>query len=206
MSRKSIALMVLALGLASGPALACKGNTVLLQADFRQVDPSWDGNLGIGGGVAKIAPDPGYLSWPFYQGSLFTDADICVDVTIPTGAKPNSIAGGLVFWASDYQNFYAYLVANGGTMAILRRQNGKFLSPVGWRKAEGVNLTDNAPNTLRITLKGKTATTYINDKPFVTMTTGQPPDGGSQIGLYGESEQDKTDTWTFSNLKVTNVP
>jgi hypothetical protein len=206
MSRKSIALIVLALGLASGPAFACKGKTVLLQADFRSVDPSWDANLGIGMGVAKIASNPGYISWPFYQGSFFTDADICVDVTIPTGAKPNSIAGGVVFWAADYQNFYAYLLANGGTMAIYRRQNGKFLTPVGWRKADGVNMADDAPNTLRITLNGKIATAYINDKPFVTLTTGQPPDGGSQIGLYGESEADKTNTWSFSNLKITSVP
>jgi hypothetical protein len=206
MSRKSIALIVLALGLASGPALACKGNTVLFQADFRSVDPSWDTNLGIGMGVAKIASNPGYISWPFYQGSLFTDADICVDVTIPTGAKADSIAGGVVFWAADYNNFYAYLLANGGTMAIVRRQNGKFLPAVRYRKAEGVNMTAEAANTLRITLQGKTATTYINDKPFVTLTTGQPPEGGSQIGLYGESEPDKTNTWAFSNLKVTNVP
>jgi hypothetical protein len=205
MSPKSIALAALALGLVSAPALACKGKTVLLQADFRSVDASWDTSLAMGAGTAKIAPDPGFISWPFYNGGFFADADICVDINIPTGAKPNSIAGGIVFWAADYSNFYTFLLANGGTMAIIRRQNAKWIAPVKYRAADGVNMQTNATNTLRITLKGTSVTTYINDKPFVTIT-GQPPEGGGQIGLYGESESDKQDTWTFSNLKITTPP
>jgi len=50
--------------------------------------------------------------------------------------------------------------------------------------------------------KGNQATVYINDTEVVTFK-GQPPQGGSLIGVKGDSPEKSQAVWEFSDLKVT---
>jgi hypothetical protein len=97
------------------------------------------------------------------------------------------------------------MVSPAGTAAIARAQERKWAFPVAWRNVPSLRTRPGARNTLRITIQGDKATAYINDQTFVTIT-GQAPKDGGYIGFYGESEKDHVDTWTFSNLKITDPP
>lgn len=204
MTWRILASAVVAVGLMSGPALACKGTSVLLEDNFRQVDAAWDQAdwFSIGAGQAKITPDKGYGLTVFYNGTLFENADMCVDLTMPEIGNPDETIGGVVFWGDDYSNYYGLFVSGHGTAAILRYQNKRWLAPVRWRKVD-MKPQAGASNTLRVKMDGNTAQTFINDKPFA-LIKGAPKQGGSLIGFHAESESAKPDTWIYSNLKITN--
>jgi hypothetical protein len=55
-----------------------------------------------------------------------------------------------------------------------------------------------------VVTKGRQATAYVNDKQVATIN-GQPPSGGSCIGLYGQSAEKTQNAWQFSNLKVVAI-
>lgn len=206
MSWKLVTGVVVAIGLAASPALACKGKTVLFEDNFKDADPAWASGEGfsIEFGQAKIAVKPNGGLTSLYGGSLFENADMCVDVTIPEAKHPSYTAGGIVFWAQDYGNYYGLFIDANGGGAVVRLQNGKWLYPVSWRKSDGVKVGTGQVNALRVTLKGNTGVAYINDKQFA-MFKGQPPANGSQFGLHGESEADRQNAWSFANVKITDL-
>lgn len=206
MSWKLVTGMVLACGIAATPALACKGKNVLFEDSFKEADPAWASGEGfaIDFGAAKITVKPNGGLTSLYGGSLFEDADMCVDVTMPEANKPQYTAGGIVFWAQDYGNYYGLFIDAAGAAAVIRLQNGKWLYPVSWRKADSVKPKPGDVNMIRVTLKGNTGVAYINDKQFA-MFKGAPPANGSQFGLHGESEADRSNTWSFSNVKITDL-
>jgi len=206
MSWKLVTGVILAAGLAATPALACKGKTVVFEDNFKDADPAWASGEGfaIDFGQAKIAVKPNGGLTSLYGGSLFADVDMCVDVTIPEAKQPTYTAGGIVFWAQDYGNYYGLFIDAAGDASVIRLQNGKWLYPVSWRKTDAVKPGAGQVNTLRVVLKGNTGTAYINDKQF-TLFKGMPPANGSQFGLHGESEADRTNTWSFSNVKITDL-
>ena len=197
---------LLAAMIASSPALACKGRNVILADDFTTPDAAWgdnDDSFIIGSGTLQLKPAPGSTLGGVYQGELFEDADICIDMVMPTGRNPPN--GGLLFWWQDWDNAYLFQADATGSAAVFRWQRGRGLFPVSWRKAPSLKTAANAVNTLRLTLKGGTATAYINDQRFATFK-GNPPQGGGMIGAFGASENGVSNTWTFSNLKVTDLP
>jgi hypothetical protein len=204
MSWKCLTGAILALGLAATPALACKGKTVLFEDNFKEADPAWATGEGfaIDFGAAKIGVKPNGGLTSLYGGSLFEDADMCLEVTVPEAKQPTFTAGGIVFWALNYGNYYGLFIDAAGDAAIIRLQNGKWLYPVSWRKFDGIKAGAGQVNTLRVTLKGNTGIGYINDKQFAAFK-GMPPANGSQFGLHGESEADLVNTWSFSNIKIT---
>ena len=145
----------------------------------------------------------GRLGVVFYEGGSFGDIDICVDVTIPETRDRREARGGLAFWAVKGRGFYVFEVTPDGRAGIGQFQGGMRSSPPGpLKKVEDLKTEAGASNTLRITLKGATATAYINDKPFETFE-GQPPRGGGLIGFFGRSEAQVPNVWTFANVKVT---
>jgi hypothetical protein len=203
MTRMIAAAAIIATGLCCNPALACKGTEVLLQDDFKTVDLGWDTADGftIGSGQAKWTNKDDAGMAIYYNGSLFTDFDYCIDLTTLEKTTPEQ-AAGLVFWATDYNNRYIFqLLSRDGQAEIVRRQNGKSLFPVANRKFDAIKTDAGAINSLRVVVKGNTFTAYVNDKMFVT-AKGQPPKDGSQIGIYLGSP----DAFAFSNVKITNVP
>jgi hypothetical protein len=206
MSFNLITAMLLATALASSPALACKGSNVLYEDDFSSNDGNWpnDDTFNIFRGNARLKPPAGRNAAAIYNGMTFDDADICVDVALPQARDPTRVLGGLIFWQDD-QNFYAFLVSPDGNATVLSVQDGKSTRPVSLRKADSLNTAANSVNTLRVTSKGEEVSAYINDKPFATFK-GEPPSSGGHVGFWGQSENGAENTWSFSNLKITEFP
>lgn len=204
--RVVVALSLLS-ALLPGSALACKGPNVIFADDFSTSDPAWgenDDKFIVGDKKMIVKPSPGKGYGGSYQGNFFEDSDICIDVVMPN-TKDTGVSGGLLFWFDDWDNYYILEIDGSGSAAIIRWQRGKSLAPVTWRKAPAVKTAPGAVNTLRIVLKGDAGRAFINDQPFATFK-GTAPKGGSVIGVFGGSENGASNTWTFTNLKVTNVP
>ena len=60
-------------------------------------------------------------------------------------------------------------------------------------------------NKLRVVTQGHQATAHINEKQVATFY-GQPPQGGSCIGLSGGSGNGLQNTWQFANIQVVAIP
>jgi hypothetical protein len=203
------ALMASAL-LAARPALACNGPNVKFSDDFRQVDDNWgvDPNadaVTVEDGKVKVKADPSGGYTILYGGTVFADADICVTVQVPSQtSQADQLAAGPVFWAEDYNNYFTFDITPGGSAAIIRRVNGRWVYVIDYKKADGIKTKPGDKNVLRVTLDGNTLTTYVNGIKFAS-AKAQVPAGGGQIGLHAESERAHRDTWKFLDLKVTDI-
>src|SRR5437660_10819973 len=100
--------VIVALGLLSNPAVACKGTRVLFQDTFMTADAGWDIGLEIGDGAAKLKPSDEDVPI-LYRERRFGDADICVSIAIPSDADFDQF-GSFVFWALDELLYYALVI------------------------------------------------------------------------------------------------
>lgn len=202
-------LLIMTLLLANTNAFAAK--QVLFQDNFKKLDPSW----GVTTETQKvennqfiIIPKVDMTHYDINQSGVYQDVDYSVDMTLLKGDGTKAGAG-IIFWAKDSNDYYYLYVLADGTFYVGRYINNRFLYPVSSQKSDAIKTTPGAVNHLRVVTKGNQATIYINDKQLATFT-GQPPEGGSLIGLSGDSptksqdnKPDITNTWGFSNLKVT---
>ena len=87
MLSRLVASVLVVLAAASGPALACKGPSLIFTDDFKTADPAWQvgswTTLTIAGGKLQMKSDPGSYSMATYQGFFLDSGDVCVDVTMP---------------------------------------------------------------------------------------------------------------------------
>jgi hypothetical protein len=198
--------LLVAMTIASTSTLACTGKEIFSD-DFKEAGFGWpqNTNTAIGAGKAVIRPEAGKNGSMIYQGDLFENADICFDVAISEPRNPGSAVAGLIFWFDDWENWSTLLFSPDGSSSIVRFQKGKSLSPVAWRKADAIKTAANAVNKIRVTLKGNAVTAYFNDKVFAPIKMS-PPAGGGKMGLYAASENDGVNTFTFTNLKITEPP
>jgi hypothetical protein len=187
----------------------CTGK-VLLSDDFRQVDDSWGADASsdavtVEDGKVKIKADVNSGYTVIYGGLTFDDAQICVTAQVPRKlGSADQLAGGPVFWAEDYSNFYTFNVAPDGTAAILRKVKGKYVPVIAYKKAEGIKTQPGEKNLLRVATSGNNITAFINGVKFGT-ARAQVPSGGGRVGLRAESEKAQRDTWKFSDFKVTEA-
>jgi len=186
---------------AASPALACKGQNVLFEDNFTD-DSNWGDISQYGGTIAngalKLTAKKGYVMRFLYQGDSFDKADICVDVTESTAGDTG---GGLIFAAADYNSYYYLWMNPAGLAGVARLNNNKWLYPVPGRKVPG----SGQKFTLRLTLNGARATAYVNDRKLADFKVTSP-EGGGFIGVEGDSDAQNDVSWSFSNLKVTDLP
>ncbi len=199
---------VLSLLLAAEPAMACKGDKVLFSDDFKQVDTSWgfdSPDVSVEEGKVKVKPKPNISNLLMYKAILFTNADYCITVRTPNSLSDsdNTMAGPL-FWATDYDNYYMFMITPSGYAEITRKVKGKWIDVIEWKQEPNIKRDPGAKNVLDVETDGDTITAYINDQKFASVK-GQAPEGGGQIGMRAQSEKDQVDTWKFTALKVTNL-
>jgi hypothetical protein len=203
--------MTAALILVVGPALACKGPNVKFTDDFRQIDDSWavdpdTDTVTVRDGKARIKAGASEGFTVLYGGFIFDDADFCVTVQVPwLTDNLDQPAAGPVFWGEDYGNYYTFTITPGGEAAIVRRVKGTWFYVMDYRKADSIKTRPGDKNVLRVTTRGDSITTYINDIRFATLKAQAPKNGG-QIGLHAESEMAHRNTWEFIDLEVTDLP
>jgi glucose/mannose transport system substrate-binding protein len=199
------ALITLRLLSAFPSALASE---VLYEDNFSNLDPSWGPAseiLSVKDGKLTLKPALNTTQSVLNQSHVFVDADIGIDVTM-SASDANvlgglDVPGGLIFWAKDYDSFYCLCINAIGSFKISQYVTGQWLTPVNWTKNEAINKGIGQVNRLRVVTKGDAVTAYVNDKQVV-MIKGQPPPGGSRIGISGGSTKNSQDSWQFANLKV----
>jgi hypothetical protein len=205
MTPRTIAAAMIALTIAASPALACKGEEIYTD-DFTSADGLWATApwFSISGGSAEFKMAPGNSGFIPYLGGNFKDFDMCVDITNPEFKNSDSPpVAGLAFWFKDFQNMTAVLSVPLGGMFAIRTTNGRTLLASPPRKHDAIKAGPGAKNTYRVTAKGNNITFYANDQR-VGVFRGPPQD--ASLGLIAESEKDQTNSWKFSNFKLTEPP
>ena len=186
-------------------ATACQGANVLYSDDFVSADPAWGEyeKQKIEEGVLRLLPDTNGGFAVQNQTGFFEDFDVCVDL-VQKNEDPTTGYAGILFWGVDYDNFYTLDVATNGYVRVSRKQNQRWLTPVSWTQTENIIKPGTEVNQLRIVAKGNEATLFVNGKE-VKSFKGQPPQGGSLIGVYAASPKESTGIYDFDNFKVTAV-
>ncbi|CAN5339648.1 hypothetical protein BH10PSE9_BH10PSE9_00030 [soil metagenome] len=209
MKKSILALSTLAavaiLPLAFAAALACEGPDVIYSDDFSTADPVWGKSNGtkIENGKLTITAGANKTYQLQNQSGFFEDMDYCADVVQHTDDANNS-DGGLMFWGADSNNYYLFLVSITGSGKVVRLQNNRWVTPLGWTANDAIKTKNTDVNSLRVVTKGNQATFYVNGKEFGKLK-GLPPQGGGLIGLFGEAGPKAPVDFDFTNLKITSL-
>ncbi len=192
--------------LSAGAAQAvCPGLDVLLEDDFEQLAPGWgeaDEELTVNSGSLVVAPGSGTDYWRAHNGGLYDDIDLCVNVSALQSVDPTESRAGAVFWYEDANNFYVFQIAPNQMASVWRRQRGKWLEQVGWRRSDVANEGDGSVNELRVTTRGKDAAFFVNGAAFAEIE-GAPPERGQQIGVFASSPAAGRAIFAFDSLRMT---
>jgi Domain of Unknown Function (DUF1080) len=173
---------------------------VLFQDQFDEQASSWGSieHTRVENGAFVIQPPAGYTTANINTLSIYDDVDVCVEFTVDQPTKKGN-CGGIIFWGSDYDNYYTFQVSTDGQAAVWRRQKGKWL-PQGPARNFAVIRRKNL-NEVRVKTEGSRAELYVNGELFKEIT-GQPPQGGSEIGLIACSPSKTSVAVAFDNFIV----
>jgi hypothetical protein len=189
----------------SSAAGAADDDNVEFEDNFESLDPGWgegSSSYGVKDGKFFIALEPQTWTTALNQANVFKELDVTALVTMAKCDDPTLGAGGLVFWAEDYANYYAMLVAGDGRVAVMRHAAGnRLLQAVPWKASEVIKRGVGETNELRVVTKGHVATLYINGSQVATFK-GQHPEGGGLVGFMAESWSKEKTRWEFAQLKV----
>ncbi|HEX4149755.1 MAG TPA: hypothetical protein VHY20_12240, partial [Pirellulales bacterium] len=184
---------------------ATLADDVLFADDFATLDPAWgdaDGVQSIADGMLVLEPSAGTSYASLYQGALFDDADLRVKISETSGGKDQP--AGLIFWATDYQNYYVAQIVPGGSSGISRIKDGQWTAPAPYVPGETTNLAAGKTSALRVVLRGDSATFFVNDRQIAALK-GEPPKGDSKIGVRAASGGSVKYHWQFDELVVRTV-
>jgi hypothetical protein len=179
--------------------------TVLFEDKFTSLDPSWGAPgpiMNVKDGKLIITPEKNTSQTILNQGNVFpNDAEASFAMTYVKAPAP-TWGSGLVFWAKDYNEYYAVLINAEGWFAVQRYVAGRYLLPVAWREADAIKKGEGAENQVKVVTKGNKATVMVNGKELVSLS-GQPPQGGSLVGFKVASGPEGANSVAFSNFQLT---
>ncbi len=184
---------------------AAQAQEVLYEDDFATLDPGWGEPtqmMSVKDNKLVVTAPVGMSQCQQNQALVFDDADIRVKARLAQGDEVNQEYFGLVFWGTDYDSYYCLTVSPDGRYGVIRRHKGRWMYPVAYRTHDVVKKGVGQWNDLRVTIKGTSATVFINGQELVSFK-GQPPQGGGLIGVRGESGASSAAVCEFSELKVT---
>jgi len=182
--------------------LLCAAEAVLFQDDFK-TGAGWnlssDSAAKIKAGKLILETAPGKSDDLLLNGQIFQDMSASISVQILSGGSESS--GGLHFWAKDYSDMCVALIYANGFMEVYRWANQKrsYLSEATEYSAIKKGLGE--INLLKVTTCGDQATISINGKGVLTVK-GEPPAGGSKIGVRASAPERIKTACVFSDLKV----
>ena len=173
---------------------------------FPASDPGWgtpDANWTAANGKLRITPLPNNSAVLINHSQQLKDAEITAEIVMSKGEDLDQL-GGLIFWAKDYNDCYALVVSADGKFALGRKLIGRWINPIAKTGNAAIKTGIGQTNKLRVRMEGSLLTASINGIQVATLT-GQPPQGVSYIGLYGESAERTQNVWEFFNVTVTSV-
>lgn len=185
------------------PPIAMK---VQHQDKFAASDPGWgtlDANWTATDGMLQVTPLLNSSAVLINHARGFTDAEISAEIVMSKGDDLDQL-GGLIFWAKDYNDCYALVVSADGKFALGRKLIGRWINPIAKTGNAAIKTGIGQTNKLRVRTAGNLLTASINDIQVATVA-GEPPQGISYIGLYGESAETTQNAWEFSNVTVTSA-
>ena len=176
------------------------------QDDFETLDAAWGEAKGCGvkDGKFFIELEPEAWQDAINQSNVFTEIDATVQMAVVKMDKENlqNGAAGLIFWGTDYGNFYAFIIDASGRYHVARYTAGKrWLAAVDWKSSDAIKKGEGETNELRVVTKEHTATIYVNGVELASFR-GQHPEGGQTVGLIAESWSKDTTRYEFAHLKV----
>jgi hypothetical protein len=183
-------------------AHACGNGAVQFADDFKTPDPGWIHNdlAKIGSGAAILLP-PVNAGLGLYNATyIFSDADVCAQIKFSDFTKPEQLSGGLMFWRTDSDSYYTFNIYPSGTWVIERKVGSRWIV-ISSGNSEAIKKGVGDVNDVEVRLSGNTSTGYVNGTKVATFN-GQPPDGGGLFGLFGASENERTNTWEFRDFKI----
>ncbi len=204
-------LTVLAAGLflaaaVSADAFACQGSRVLFEDSFDSLMPTWgtaDDSFFLKDGALTISPGYDEYYSALNTMGVYDDIDFCTELTaVKADPEGNSFAG-IIFWASDYDNYYYLVVTAEGSVGAFRRQRGRVLPQLRWASFDGLKKGNGETNELRVVTVGNEATIFINGEEYGHFR-GQPPADGQQIGVRATSPRNDRAVWAFDDMKITD--
>jgi hypothetical protein len=170
-------------------ALACGKGKLLFQDMFQTLDPRWqmgppDPNRSVGAEGLSYSLAPDLVLASINQAGLYDNYELCAEITMKYSNETSNAYAGIVFWADDRNNRYNFVLSSrDGTYAVTRVQKGKSLIQIPWGEpTAAMNKGSGVVNELSVAVRGNHAVFSINNQKVVELD-GQPPDGGSAIGL-----------------------
>jgi hypothetical protein len=203
------AAVMLSLSFALPAAAATCPGTVVFQDLFKTPNPALDlatyaaSKLAIQGGKAEVTfLQTGYSRNAEYVGTQYGDANVCATFATAKTDKAETQVVGIIFWATDYSNFYALEVepAN-GTMALAQLVSTGWTFPIAWTANAAIVKTMGAANVLQVRTKGNGVTLLINGLA-VGSYTGTPPAGGGVVGFTVSSSGTSLSTLDVTDFTV----
>jgi len=176
------------------------------QEQISASNPGWgklDANWTVADDKLRVTPllDSSTVLINHEQG--FRDAEISAEVLMSKGDDLDQL-GGLIFWAKDYNDCYALVISADGKFAVGRKLIGRWINPIAKTGNDAIKTGIGETNKLRVRTEGNLLTAFINGIKVATLA-GEPPQGVSFIGLYGESAERTRNVWEFTNVTVTSV-
>jgi hypothetical protein len=173
--------------------------------DFKSPDPGW-GNPTADrtfrdGWMVLNSKTEAAVAW-IYSPLVFKNATICSDIIAPSAAKSvnGDPAGGVIFWAADYQNYYLAEVYADSTYSVYRKLADKWIVVRPRTKSDAIRGAG-AVNRMKVTTAGNYVALFANDKKILDLW-GQPPNRGGAVGFFAQFEPGKEEGWRFSNIIV----
>jgi hypothetical protein len=202
--KSKAAVLVVGVAIVLVAANICLAAKVLFEDKFATLDPAWGSPsaiMNVKDGKLVITPEKNTTQTILNQANVFPDdleASYAMTFVKPTAPTWGS---GLVFWAKDYNEYYAILLNAQGWFGVQRHVANRYLLPVAWRESDAIKRGQGAENQVKVVTKGNQAKVFINGKEVISFN-GQPPQGGSLIGLKAASGPEGANTVAFANLQV----
>jgi len=170
---------------------------------FAASNPGWgtlDANWAVVDDKLRVTPLLNSSAVLINRKLGFSDAEITAEVTMSKGEDLDQL-GGLIFWAKDYNDCYALVISADGKFALGRKLIGRWINPIAKTGNSAIKTGTGQTNKLRVRTEGSLLTAFINDIQVASLT-GEPPQGKTFIGLYGESSETTQNVWEFTDVTV----
>jgi hypothetical protein len=202
--KSKVAALMMAMAVVVLAVTASLAGKVLFEDKFTSLDPAWGAPgpiMDVKDGKLVITPQKNTSQTILNQANVFPN-DMEASFTMAFVKAPAPTWGsGLVFWARDYNEYYAVLVNAEGWFAVQRYVAGRYLLPVAWRESDAIKKGEGAVNKVKVVTKDNKATISINGKEVISLS-GQPPQGGSLTGFKVASGPEGENSVAFSDFQL----
>lgn len=190
---------------ATTAASACGSGKMLFSDTFDNASDAWKGLNGpvvMNGGDLVLTVEASHYT----QASTtqtFNNSDFCATLKLTDSKNPSSTYGGLTFWSPDENQFYTFQITLDGYATVYQYAHDDWTSLVDDRQVDSIKQGLNAENELRVITQGGTATLYINDVKFDTVTGTAMP--AQHLGFTVQGPDESGATFAVDKVEVRAV-